>query len=209
MVVLTRQMKNKIDMEIKNNRIGTNPNRYYSKMAATSVTTDSNKMNTRQSSSKNTDVIDLTQIDSDDDIRSTSSKKKSINTTSFNTDVYIKKEPGSDFENSDFETSTTVMRNCLRDYWDMVIPSARPIVVNAWKVSALYVFWILLHYITAHAYVQYCANPSLYGFLAAPFLISAPHCVAMRWVFSKGGTLIEGMWILLGTWLCSKLVTNP
>lgn len=204
MVVLTRQMKNKIDMKRKNNWIETNPIHCYSKMATiNNSVTDSHKMNTRQSNSKKNDVVDLTQTDSDDDTSSTSSKKKLI------TDVHIKKEPGSGFEDSDFETSTIVMRNCLRDYWDMFVPSARPIVINAWKVSALYLFWILLHYITAHAYVQYCANPSLYGFLAAPFLISAPHCVAMRWVFSKGGTLIEGMWILLGTWLCSKLVTNP
>tara|TARA_Y100000816_G_scaffold292332_1_gene287050 strand:+ start:1527 stop:1988 length:462 start_codon:yes stop_codon:yes gene_type:complete len=89
-----------------------------------------------------------------------------------------------------------------------IIPYVKPVVVNAWQVSAVYIFWIVLHYVTAHAYVQYCANPSVSGFFTFPFIVSAPHCIAMRWIFTKGGTLIEGMWILIGTWLCSKLVTT-
>jgi hypothetical protein len=81
-----------------------------------------------------------------------------------------------------------------------------PYIKKAFAVSSIYLFWILLHFITAQMYVRYCAHPSLYGLLISPFLISAPHCAAMRWVFTKGGTLIDGMWILLGTWLCSKVI---
>lgn len=204
MTVITRNMKNKIDTENKMKR-----------MEITTYTMSdsprSSKMHTRTSSSQQksaaAEVIDLTH--SDDDLDSGSQVIDKIPTST--AERKIKKEPldtNEFIEDTDFETSTVLMRNYLRTYWDTFVPSAKPLFINAWKVSALYVFWIVLHYITAHAYVQYCATPSIYGFLAAPFLISAPHCVAMRWVFSKGGTLIEGMWILLGTWLCSKLVTN-
>ena len=89
-----------------------------------------------------------------------------------------------------------------------VLPHMSPYAKYVYRVSGVYLFWILLHYVTAHMYVRYCAVSSLYGFIISPFLISSPHCIAMRWVFSKGGTVIEGMWILVGTWLCSKLITN-
>ena len=89
-----------------------------------------------------------------------------------------------------------------------IVPFVRPYITSIYQVSALYVFWIALHYITAQLYVKYCATPTFYGFLVSPFLISSPHCVAMRWVFTKGGNLIEGMWTLLGTWLCSKIITR-
>ena len=94
-----------------------------------------------------------------------------------------------------------------REHIRTIIPTVKPFITSAYKVSALYLFWVTLHYVTAQLYVKYCAYPSLYGFIISPFLISAPHCMAMRWVFNKGGTLIEGMWILLGTWLCSKIIT--
>ena len=88
----------------------------------------------------------------------------------------------------------------------VVVRNMRAIAVSAFNVSAVYLFWVALHFVTAQLYVRYCAFPSLYGLLVSPFLISAPHCVAMRWVFTKGGTLIEGMWILFGTWMCSKVI---
>lgn len=89
-----------------------------------------------------------------------------------------------------------------------VLPHMTPYAKYIYRVAGIYIFWILLHYITAHLYVKYCAASSWYGLLISPFLISAPHCIAMRWVFTKGGTVIEGMWILVGTWLCSKIITQ-
>ena len=84
----------------------------------------------------------------------------------------------------------------------------KPYMVGMFNVSAVYLCWITLHFITAQLYVRYCAHYSFYGFLLSPFLISAPHCVAMRWVFARGGTLIDGMWIILGTWLCSNVINR-
>jgi hypothetical protein len=112
--------------------------------------------------------------------------------------VRIKIEPG--VNNLVENPQPTIMQR--------VVPSMTPYAKYIYRVAGIYIFWILLHYITAHLYVKYCAASSLYGLLISPFLISSPHCIAMRWVFSKGGTIIEGMWIIVGTWLCSKLITQ-
>ena len=99
--------------------------------------------------------------------------------------------------------------NVYRRFGQLVKTSATssvPYIKNLFAVSSIYLFWITLHFATAQLYVKFCAYPSLYGFLLSPFLISSPHCAAMRWVFTKGGTLLDGMWIILGTWLCSKVL---
>ena len=99
--------------------------------------------------------------------------------------------------------------NVYRRFGQLVKTSAIssvPYIKNLFAVSSIYLFWITLHFATAQLYVKFCAYPSLYGFLLSPFLISSPHCAAMRWVFTKGGTLLDGMWIILGTWLCSKVL---
>lgn len=95
---------------------------------------------------------------------------------------------------------------CFGQFIKPIARGCFPYIKQAFAVSAIYIFWITLHFTTAHFYVQFCAYPSLYGFLLSPFLISSPHCAAMRWIFTKGGTLIDGMWIILGTWLCSKVL---
>jgi hypothetical protein len=133
-----------------------------------------------------------------------------------NSPISVQDNSYSDTENSsnmvsDDEYNEHNENNCVNQVIKKIqntVPTIRPYIVSAYHVSALYIFWIVLHYTTAQLYVKYCASPSIYGFLISPFLISAPHCMAMRWVFNKGGTLIESMWILLGTWLCSKIITR-
>ena len=83
-----------------------------------------------------------------------------------------------------------------------------PYAKYVYRVAGIYIFWILLHYVTAHLYVRYCASPTWYGFMISPFLISAPHCIAMRWVFSKGGTVIEVCGYLLARGYVQKLLHN-
>jgi hypothetical protein len=74
--------------------------------------------------------------------------------------------------------------------------------------SSLYLFWIMLHYFSTQMYVYYCAPRGLYGFLISPFLVAAPHCRAIRWIIHNGGNMVDNMWIILGTWLCSKIITS-
>jgi hypothetical protein len=74
--------------------------------------------------------------------------------------------------------------------------------------SKIYVLWILLHYFASHLYVYYCVPKTLIGFLVSPFLIASPQCHSLRWVVYNGANIISNMWVILGTWLCSIMITN-
>lgn len=89
-----------------------------------------------------------------------------------------------------------------------IIPTIGTCISVAYNISAVYIFWIILHYVTAHLYLRYCAPSTLYGFLVSPFLVPAPHCVGMRWIFNRCGSVIEGMWVLIGTWICSISISQ-
>jgi hypothetical protein len=82
---------------------------------------------------------------------------------------------------------------------------AKPYLVALNGVAGLYILWMVLHFVSANLYVYYCAHMSLFGFLMSPVLASAPHCRAIRWVLNSGAQSIDAMWIVLGTWVCSKL----
>lgn len=87
-------------------------------------------------------------------------------------------------------------------------PSLKPYIIYSYNASSLYLFWICLHYIAANMYSFYCVPNSFQGFIMSPFLVSAPHCRAIRWVVHNGGNTIDNMWIMLATWLCSRLIVG-
>lgn len=89
-----------------------------------------------------------------------------------------------------------------------VVPIVKPVAKYTYNVSAIYLFWIIIHYLAAHAYVEYCVPTEIFGFIISPFLISAPHCKAIRWVIHNGGNTIDNMWVIFGTWICSHLITT-
>jgi hypothetical protein len=70
---------------------------------------------------------------------------------------------------------------------------------------SIYIMWVMLHYIASHLYIYFCTPTTIVGFLYSPFIISAPHCRALRWVIFNGSVSIDNMWIVFGTWLSSKL----
>jgi hypothetical protein len=76
------------------------------------------------------------------------------------------------------------------------------------EISSLYLLWITIHYIAGILYSEYCTPFTIFGFLASPFLVAAPHCRALRWVINTGGDIIVNMWIIIGTWLGAKLCGN-
>lgn len=82
---------------------------------------------------------------------------------------------------------------------------AKPYLLAINSIAGLYILWMILHFVSANLYVYYCAYMSLFGFLMSPVLASAPHCRAIRWVLNSGAQSIDAMWIVLGTWVCSKL----
>ena len=91
--------------------------------------------------------------------------------------------------------------------WEMA-EKGRYCVQYLYSASSIYLFWIMLHYFSAQLYVYYCAPRGFYGFLISPFLVAAPHCRAIRWIIHNGGNMVDNMWLILGTWLCSKIITG-
>jgi len=81
----------------------------------------------------------------------------------------------------------------------------KPIIIFTINASSIYLLWIILHYIASHLYVKYCVPNSLFGFIISPFMVSTRHCMAIRWIIYHGANSIDTMWIILGTWITSKL----
>ena len=67
--------------------------------------------------------------------------------------------------------------------------------------------WIFLHYICSQLYVYYCVPNTWYGIFISPFMTMAPHCTAFRWVIYEAGNILYSMWIGIGTWTVSNLLT--
>lgn len=75
------------------------------------------------------------------------------------------------------------------------------------KISGVYLFWIGLHYGASHLYIQFCVPSNFFGFLISPFMTASPHCQGLRWIIYTGANTINNMWVILGTWLCSYLLS--
>lgn len=80
--------------------------------------------------------------------------------------------------------------------------------VLSWLYSACgyYIMWILLHYAAIHLYPEFCAPYTILGFILSPFMVSAPHCIAMRWIISEGSNIIIAMWIAVAGVLVNKIL---
>lgn len=116
------------------------------------------------------------------------------------------KSDNSDYDSDDsFNIESLSVHRVIRRMVVTVYPSVKPVVIYAYNASGLYLFWICLHYAAANMYTYYCVPSFFQGFIMSPFLVSAPHCKAIRWVVHNGGNTIDNMWIMLATWICSKL----
>jgi len=78
----------------------------------------------------------------------------------------------------------------------------------SWIYSACgyYIMWILIHYAAIHLYPEFCAPYTILGFILSPFMVSAPHCIAMRWIISEGSNIIIAMWIAVAGVLVNKIL---
>ena len=73
-------------------------------------------------------------------------------------------------------------------------------------ISGIYLIWICLHYFASHLYVKVCVPSTVMGFLLSPFMTATPHCQGLRWVVYNAANMINNMWIVCGTWVCSTLL---
>ena len=78
---------------------------------------------------------------------------------------------------------------------------------NIIKLASIYLLWICLHFIASNLYSELCTHISIMGFITSPFLTLSPQCQALRWVIQTGANTINNMWIVLGTFICTKLIS--
>jgi hypothetical protein len=78
-----------------------------------------------------------------------------------------------------------------------------------YSLFGYYLMWIALHYAAVHLYPMYCAPLTISGFILSPFMVSAPHCVAMRWLVSEGSNVIVTMWVAIGAYAIQQMVRRP
>jgi hypothetical protein len=72
-----------------------------------------------------------------------------------------------------------------------------------------YMMWITLHYAAVHFYPMYCAPLTVTGFVLSPFMVAAPHCVAMRWLITEGSKVIVTMWVSIGAYAIQHMLRRP
>uniref|UniRef100_A0A6C0HH38 Uncharacterized protein n=1 Tax=viral metagenome TaxID=1070528 RepID=A0A6C0HH38_9ZZZZ len=73
------------------------------------------------------------------------------------------------------------------------------------ELVGIYVVWICIHYLAGILYSYFCTPATLIGFITSSLLAITPECRALRWIIYNGGNTISDMWIIIGTWIASKL----
>lgn len=89
----------------------------------------------------------------------------------------------------------------LRALWNTIVSMVSFVV----KICGIYLLWICLHYLAAQLYIQCCVPTTMIGFMMSPFMVSTPHCQALRWIVYNAATMINHMWFLLGSFVYSLL----
>ena len=82
------------------------------------------------------------------------------------------------------------------------------VICNMLALSGFYAAIFMVHYYSSHAYVTYCTPSGWHGIFVSPFIVSTPHCRALRWSIQNFSTTIENMWTILGTCVGTWMVTN-
>lgn len=73
------------------------------------------------------------------------------------------------------------------------------------SVAGIYIVWICIHYFSAHLYTYYCVPNTLVGFFMSPFMMVTPHCQGLRWVIFSAPSIINNMWLCIGSHIYSLL----
>ena len=83
------------------------------------------------------------------------------------------------------------------------------LVTIIYSMFGYYLMWITLHYLAVHLYPTYCAPLTMVGFILSPFMVSAPHCIAMRWLVTEGSNVIVTMWFAIGAYAIQRMLRRP
>ena len=68
--------------------------------------------------------------------------------------------------------------------------------------------WVIIHYVSSQLYNHFCAPNVWYGIFISPFLSVTPHCNAFRWIITEAGNVFNAMWVGIGSWIITNLLTK-
>lgn len=94
------------------------------------------------------------------------------------------------------------------DMAESILQTCSIIVKLTWYYSRLYMFWILLHYLSAHAYIYFCAPHSFVGLLKSPFMVITPQCQVIDWVQVNSKNIVKNMWMIIGLWATNTVFSR-
>jgi len=69
-----------------------------------------------------------------------------------------------------------------------------------------YFAWVSLSYFSIHAHAHFCAEWSIMGFFTHSFVVSSPHCNALKWLINEGSSAISRLFALFAMYVVSKLL---
>ena len=106
----------------------------------------------------------------------------------------------------------SILIGCIELVWDIlkIVPQILWFLFAAiYSIFGYYLMWVTLHYSAIHFYPIYCAPLTITGFIFSPFMVSAPHCVAMRWLVNEGANVIITMWVAIGAYAIQLMLRRP
>lgn len=112
----------------------------------------------------------------------------------------------------DFNFKSSIFYKFIAFIWNMilnVISLAVLLISILYSMFGYYIMWISLHYAAVHFYPTYCAPLTMMGFILSPFMVSAPHCIAMRWLIFEGSNVIVTMWVAVGAYAIQSMLRRP
>jgi hypothetical protein len=89
----------------------------------------------------------------------------------------------------------------------MVYKTIFNFLINLFSFIKFYLIWIILHYVSTHAYAYICTPIGFTGFISSPLLAISPICKSINWIRSISIYTIENMWYLFGLWSSTKITT--
>ena len=114
--------------------------------------------------------------------------------------------------NFNFNLKFSIFYKFIVFIWNMILNMLSFILLlisMLYSIFGYYIMWISLHYAAVHLYPNYCAPFTVIGFILSPFMVSAPHCVAMRWLVVEGSNVIVTMWVAIGAYVIQTILRRP
>ena len=63
----------------------------------------------------------------------------------------------------------------------------------------------IAHFASVQLYHNYCAPPTIMGFILTPIRATLPHCQGLTWTMNVTANSIRNTWLVAGSWICVKI----